>query len=247
VTRQLGYLPDPLDERDRPFAAFRAARAPSPAPLPASVSLWDPRCAIKDQGQTSSCTGQAWSQGLRLAYFWSGFDCPELSAEYLYYLGRAEHGGEHDDSGSYLRTVGTAVKKFGAADEGAWPFADEKVNVQPNMRALHSGYDRKGLRGYYRIDSGDVEGVRHALAMGCPVVAGWRVSEAFLYWQTGPVPEQIENIVGGHALCLHGYRSDGTFEGVNSWGLSWGEGGLFVASEIFVRQATDVWALEVTP
>jgi hypothetical protein len=212
------------------------------------VSLWDPRCAVKDQGQTSSCVGQAFSQGLRLAYLWNGIDCPELSAEFVYFFGRLEHGGEHDDSGTYLRAGAAAVKKLGAADEASWPFDPVRVNDQPNLRALHSAYDRKGLKGYYRIPSGDVDGVRKALAAGCPVVAGWQVSEQFLYWRGGVVPEQIEDIVGGHALCLFGYRSDGTFEGVNSWGTGWGDlGGLFVASELFTRQAQDVWALEVTP
>lgn len=238
----LGYLPDPPSDHDRLFSAHPK----SLISLPASVSLWDPRCEIKDQGQTSACTGMAWSQGLRLAYLYAGQECPELSAEFLYYLGRAEHAGEHDDTGSYLRTVGQALKKFGAADEQAWPFDESRVNVQPDMRALHSGYDRKGLRGYYRIPSGDVDGIRRAFAAGCPVVAGWQVSESFLDWDgTGIIGDQVYNIVGGHALALYGFES-GTFRGVSSWGM-WGQSGHFVANEVFASRATDVWAIEVTP
>jgi C1A family cysteine protease len=247
MTRTLGYLPDPHDARDRRLRAAMPLAAQRGDLLPVSVSLWDPRVHVRDQGQTSSCVGQAWANGLQLAYLQAGADCPKLSGEFVYYLSRAEHGGEHDDSGTYLRTAGEAVRKFGAAAESTWPFSESRVNAQPNMRALHSGYDRKGLRGYYRIDSGDVDGIRQALAAGFPVVAGWQVSESFLYWKGGPVPEQIEGIVGGHALCLYGYRSDGSFEGVNSWSESWGEGGHFVATELFARQATDIWALEVRP
>lgn len=242
TTRGLGYLPDPKDEKDRLFSAHPK----SAISLPSSVSLWDPRCEIKDQGSTNSCVGQAFSQGLRLAYLHEGADCPELSAEFLYFLARKEHGGENEDVGTYLRSCAQALKKFGAADEATWPFEEQRVNRQPSMRALHSGYDRKGLKGYYRIEEGDLDGIRKALASGCPVVAGWQVSEEFLDWQGGPIPEQTGNIVGGHALCLDGYRGD-DFDGVNSWDRYWGDGGRFTATSRFVRQATDIWALDVTP
>lgn len=247
IDRCLGYLRDHHDARDRLFRAALPLAIELGRPLPASVSLWNSRARVRDQGQTSSCVGQAWANGLQLAYLQAGTDCPELSAEFVYFLSRAEHGGEGDDSGTYLRTAGKAVQKFGAAAESDWPFSESRVNAQPNMAALRSAYDRKGLRGYHRIESGDVEGIRQALSAGFPVVAGWQVSESFVFWKGGTIPEQIEGIVGGHALCLYGYRADGTFEGVNSWGETWSDlGGHFVASELFARQATDVWALEVT-
>jgi len=73
------------------------------------------------------------------------------------------------------------------------------------------------------------------------------VSEAFLDWHGGTVPAQTGEIVGEHALCLSGYHVGGTFEGVNSWSSSWNSNGRFVASERFAADATDIWALEVTP
>lgn len=244
--KALGYLPDAPDGRDRLFSAHPKAAIS----LPASVSLWDPRCSTMDQRHRSSCVGRAFGQGLRLAYLFAGADCPELSAEFLYYLSRAEHAGEHEDSGTYLRTCAAALKKFGAADETSWSSEDDHFDRQPNMRALHSAYDRKGLKGYWRIPAGDVDGIRKALASGCPVVAGWQVSQSFLDWNgVEPVGDQLYNIVGGHALVLYGYRADGTFEGVNSWGVTWNSamGGHFLASEVFAARATDVWALDVTP
>jgi hypothetical protein len=242
-SRGLGYLPDAPSDSDRLFSAHPK----SLVSLPSSVSLWDRRCEIKDQGGTQSCVGQAFSQGLRLAYLHEGIDCPELSAEFLYYLARLQHGGENEDVGTYLRSCAQALKKFGAADEAVWPFEDWRVNKKPNLLALQSAYDRKGLKGYFRIEEGDTDGVRRALAAGCPVVAGWQISESFLDWEGGPIPEQTRDIVGGHALCLDGYRADGNFEGVNSWSVSWSDGGRFTATERFVRQASDLWALDVTP
>jgi hypothetical protein len=241
IRRGLGYLPDAPSIHDRLFRAHPK----SAISLPASVSLWDDRCEIKDQGQTNSCVGQAFSQGIRLAYLFAGIDCPELSAEFVYYLARLQHGGENEDVGTYLRSGAQAVKKFGAATEESWSFEEWRINEKPSLGALQSAYDR--MRGYYRIEEGDIDGVRRALAAGCPVVGGWQVSESFLYWEGGTIPEQTSDTVGGHALCLDGYDSDGTFTGVNSWARDWADEGRFRASERFVKQANDLWALDVTP
>ncbi len=242
MTRGLGYRPDPVDGRDKLFSAHPR----SAVSLPASVSLWDPRCEIKDQAWSSACTGMAWSQAIRLAYLREGIPCPDLSATYLYYLGRAEHGSENEDAGSYLRTVASAAKKFGVADEGSWGFDIESINRQPSMRALHSGFDRRGIRGYHRVDAGDPDNVRRALAAGFPVVAGWQVSEAFMEWDgSGIVRQQHEPFVGGHAMCVVGYSANGTFDLANSWGQAFGLNGFVVTDETFIQQASDAWVVDV--
>jgi hypothetical protein len=245
VTRAFGYLPDPEDARDRPFAAKLGRFSESPPPASASLERADVR--PKDQGGTSSCTGQAVSQAVRLAYLHKGVPCVELSALDVYYRGRAEYGGQHSDDGSYLRSVVSATKQGGIADERTWPFSGYEVNRNPNMLARQSAFDRRGTRGYFRIDSGDVDGVRRAIAAGYPVVGGWQVDQRFLeYDGAGVISGQMVSL-GGHAVCLTSYAADGTFRFINSWNHTWGRSGFGVCDDMFVAAAQDVWAIEVLP
>lgn len=245
MTLRLGYLPDKPDARDLKFSARLGALAESPPP--ASASLKNPAVGPKNQGQTSSCTGQATAQAVRLAYLWAGEECPELSALFAYYMGRAQYGGETSDDGSYLRTVISGVQQLGIAEEAAWPFTDEQVNHHPRTGAYRSAYDRRGLRHYHRIDAGDVAGVRRAIASGYPVVGGWLVGQSFLDWDgQGVISGQVAP-VGGHALPIVAYAADGTFELLNSWGSGWGRGGYAVVDQMFVAAGSDLWAVEVLP
>ncbi len=245
MTRAFGYLRDPEDSRDHPFSLKLGSFAASPPPPSAILERADVR--PKDQGTTSSCTGQAVSQAVRLAFLNRGVPCPELSALDVYYRGRAEYGGQGSDDGSYLRSVIGATKQGGIADERAWPFSEYDVNRNPNMLARQSAFDRKGTRGYYRIDGGDIDGVRRAIAAGYPVVGGWQVGQAFLDWNgQGVISGQVMPI-GGHAMPIVSYAADGTFRLLNSWGLSYGRSGYAVVDEMFVSAVDDCWAIEVLP
>lgn len=243
--RGFGYRPDPTDERDFRFGTLLGGLAASEPPP--SASLRHRNVGPKDQGATSSCVGQAWSQALRLAYLRAGHDCPELSALDIYFKARAEHHDQAVDAGSYLRTGGAGVIKFGAAEESVWPMRVLVVNKQPPWAAFKSAYDRRGLRGYHRIAAGDVASVRRAIAMGFPVVGGWQLTQAFLDWNgRGTIPAQRGRFVGGHAMPIVGYAADGTFELLNSWGSGWGVSGYAITDEEFIAMGTDLWAVQVT-
>ena len=235
----LGYIPDEPDERDRPLAA-----ALIPPAIAASGTVWDDRANVKNQGATSSCVGNAVSQAIRLGYMRHGAACPELSARACYRAALTLDGSTADH-GTYLRSGVRGAQKIGIPDESAWPFDAAHILAPLTFAAAHSAYDRRGVRGYYRIASGDVDGICAAIAHGFPVVAGWQVGPAFQrYTGTGLVDVEGSSI-GGHALCLHSYDADGSFRGVNSWGTGWGRGGHFAATERWVASATDVWALDV--
>lgn len=241
----LGYKRDPHDARDRELGVLLAAVGA--APLPKSADLSRSEVHAKDQGNTSSCTGQSTSQALRLAWLHAGIACPELSALFAYYCGRAENGDEHSDGGSYLRSVVKAVTRFGCADESAWPFSDGKVNTGPGHLAYRSAFDRRGVRGYYRVPAGQPNAVRQAVANGYPVVGGWDVSQSFMDWNgRDPIGRQLTGIVGGHAMPIVSYAADGTFRLLNSWGSGWGQNGYAVVTEGFVADGTDLWALELS-
>lgn len=243
--RGLGYLADLPDDRDLLLGVHLGALAASPPP--ASASVESIAVLPRDQSITNSCVGQGISQAVRLAYLREGVQCPELSALFPYLMSRAEHQDQTRDEGTYVRTAIQSVRHSGIPDETAWPFDVAKVNTVPNMLARRSAYDRRGIRHYSRIVPGDVDGVRRAIAQGFPVVAGWQVDEAFLYWNgQGVVTGQVRPI-GGHCMVITSYAADGTFRLLNSWGRSWGRDGYAITDSMFVAAAQDAWAIEVQP
>jgi hypothetical protein len=242
--RGLGYLPDPADGRDmRPIDLLGVLASSSP---PTSASVRHPLVQPRDQGATNSCTGQAWSQALRLAWLRAGKSCPELSALDNYWKGRQQWGAHLVDEGSHLRTGARAVMKFGCATEKRWPFDAAKVNLKPSWWANRSGHDSRGVRGYYKLYWAD--DVRRAIATGHPVVGGWKVGQPFLeYNGTGVIDEARGPTIGGHAVVIEEYFADGTFGFLNSWGYGWGIGGRGLATERWVDSGRDKWAVVVTP
>lgn len=239
----LGYKRDKHDPRDQHLGVLLGAQATTPPPP--SADLRNSAVKAKDQGNTSSCTGQSTSQALRLAYLHAKVSCPELSALTIYYWGRAESGEQDTDGGSYLRDVIQGVKRFGCADEATWPFHEERVNVGPNPTAYRNAYDRRGPRAYYRVPP-NPDDVRRAIAAGYPVVGGWQVSQSFMDWDGhGAIGAQTVNILGGHAMPICAYDPSG-FWLLNSWGTGWGrDGGYALVSEDFIRQGTDLWAIDL--
>jgi hypothetical protein len=237
--RGTGYLPDRPDARDvRARDVFGAVAALSFA----SVRTNSP---IKSQRSTSSCVGQAWSRALRDAYIHAGLDSPELSALFAYLLGRATHGAEDRDEGTYVRAVAKAIIKLGCAAEAVHPFSVLRVNRGASLKALRDAFARRGLRGYYRLDSGDVYGVRLALSARCPVVAGWDIDKAFKSNRGALIDEITGPIVAGHAMEIDEAYPDGNFGLANSWNTTWGRSGYGLVTERFVAKARDVWVVDV--
>jgi hypothetical protein len=240
--RKFGYLPDEPDHRDRYLAELLLGTID----LPRRVSLTDQYTfSARNQGATNACVGFAVSTALRAALEIDRKKRPELSAFFVYYLARKEHDFSPIllDGGTYLRAALKAVIRFGAAEERLHP-ASAGTSRAPSWRALRDAYDYRGLRGYYRIPAGDVQGVRQALASGRPVVAGFLVGQSFLD-NDGPtrIVQQSAPFAGGHAVVVSGYDGD-DFEIVNSWGASWRNGGRAKISEAFMGAGTDLWAID---
>lgn len=238
-----GYRPDPEDERDFVLAKLdRLELAP-----PRAASVHHPDLLIRDQGATGSCVGQAISNAVRLGYLVGNGDenCPDLSALFAYHEARILDGGPMDDVGATIRSGVKGVQKSGVAPASTWPFDEGQVNEMPSWRAYRSAHDRRGLRGYYRIPGGDVEGVRKAIAARCPVVGGWMIDREFMHHQGGSVlGVPREPFLGGHAILIESYDGD-TFTIVNSWGVGWGDGGRARVSAAFVAAGRDLWAIDV--
>lgn len=241
TARGLGYLVDAQDPRD----LMLSVRLQAGGSIPSSLSLYDARQRVRHQGEVSWCVGFAGTSAVRLGYLAAGVDCPELSPCFLY-RGCRNVDGTNEDAGTYIRSAMRVAMKLGLAAEMAWPTTPERMNEALGLAAAHAAHDRFGTRGYYRVASGDTDGIRLALASGFPVVAGWTVDRAFMRWDGAhPIPADLGAPEGGHAMAIVGYRADGTFDLLNSWGTEWGQGGFGWASEGFAARARDVWAIDL--
>lgn len=258
--RRFGYRVDPLDSRDRLFAAHRAAASAVPSIAVIDMAGFAP----KDQFSTSSCVGESTSQALRVAYCGAtGILAPELSGRGIYRMARNVDGIVGDE-GAYIRSAVAAVRDDGAPTEESFPFSEEYIDEPLSMRALHSAYDLAGERSYHRIGYGDTDDWCRALAAGLPIVAGWTVSNEFASSDGRSVVDGQagKSIAGGHAICALGYAPSDFFEQrfdgfkadrhyerlfllINSWGAGWGFNGRFLATPAFVAEATDAWALDI--
>jgi hypothetical protein len=240
--RKYGYRVDPLDQRDR---FFRELGAPEAVGYPESASLLKTPLLIKDQSRTSSCPGQALAQGVRIAYsVGNTAPCPDLSALFIYYNARQEDARGMADDGCTLRGAIKSVQKFGVCPESKWPMSLLKVNKMPKWAAYRGAHDRRGLRGYYRIDPNDIAAVKAAIASKRPVLGGWQVNERFLQYTGGVMTALAPPFLGGHALVLMAYTPT-YFRFINSYGTLYGEGGYGDVDQSFVRQAQDLWAIDV--
>ncbi len=241
MSRSLGLRgPDAPDDRDRKFSAHRAATGP----IPLSASVDDAHVVAKDQGNTSSCVGQATAQALRLAYLKRGIACPDLSALFVYRLARNIDGTTNDD-GSFLRSGAQAVQKLGCAPEFSWPFNEAEVNTEIPFSAQHDAFDRAGVRRYYRIAAGDTDGIKRAIAAGLSVTGGWDVDQAFVS-SDGQSIIDVQNqssIAGGHAMCVCSYAND-VFGILGSWGSNYGHSGRIKVTKGFMAAGSDFWVFD---
>lgn len=251
--RGFGYQPDRPDDRD-----YRLRELKLSGDIPEAASLLSAPITIKDQMASSSCPGQSVAQAVRLAYNASlGMEavCPDLSALFVYFNARMEDGTGMGDDGATLRGAIKSLQRSGVCPEDKWAFALSRVNREPDWKARRAAHDRRGIRGYYRIDDGDVVGVKTCVAKKVPVVGGWEVNEAFRRYNGSYVLGKLSApFIGRHAMVIAAYDSRastvmkyGSSRNtlINSWGTDHGDNGLIYADDEFIGQARDLWAIDV--
>ena len=236
--RGRGYLPDPKDDRD----FLIGSSLPTTPPLE-----YLPRHGLTPLYQKgNSCTGRV-VQAYRIGEFNHGREWPELSGLYNYALSRIAWGGFSVDNGSYCREAVKALVNSGAAHADKWRETAWNVQRKPSAAAQRTAHKFRGIKGYYRIPSGDLDGMRRVLASGFCVFAGWSIDKAFL---DGDGPTIIDRVtgprIGGHAFLLDGYTAHGLFHCQNSWrgwrATKYGPSSAWLTDD-FVADAFDIWAI----
>lgn len=234
-------------------------------PLPESVDLSDLCSPIANQEDLGSCTSHAAVTG--------AFEFLELkelrditttaptefgptfkhgSRLFHYYNERLIEGTVNEDSGASIRDSVKALQKYGVCPEEMWPYIESQFTLKPN-KGCYSEASKHKITQYSRVIG--VTNMKTVLAQGYPFVIGIYIYTSFesdAVAQTGmvPMPSKGEELLGGHAVCIVGYKTINNvkyFKLRNSWGTDWGLGGYCWIPEEFLGNtslADDAWVMK---
>jgi C1A family cysteine protease len=242
----LGYRRDARDPRDREFS--RAV----PATLPASVDLRRHCPPVMDQGAIGSCTANAITGALRFLMIRAGRPDNRLSRLQLYYDERKAEGSIGSDSGAEIRDGIKCAAKIGVGRERLWPYRVANYRAKPPAAVYADAVAFNALQ-YERV-AVDCDDIKHALALGFPVVVGVTLFNSFDgkdVAKTGivPMPDLAhgDKPDGGHCMYVVGYGQKPDYFTVrNSWGASWGDHGDCYMPEAYLgskKYGGDYWLM----
>lgn len=243
----LGYKPDPkMESPDFGRLGLTLAGDLKEYSLEHFIPVLNGIRVILDQGATSSCVAHAFVNAIMIAEQRAGLSYIASAVLYPYYFARREEGNGPIvfDQGTFLRTCGEGLGKFGVCPAQYWAFSESslKVNRRPDYKAMSEAHARAAGRyaRIYEYATDRVQAIKSALVSGHAVAFGTVVAESFLD-SHGPlsitVPKVTERIAGGHAMCIVGWQTvDGEtwFRVLNSWGNTWRDGGLVLMHEDYI-------------
>lgn len=252
-----GWARDAADARDRTSAALLGAPANLP---PEALGLKELVTRVNDQKTSSSCVGQAIAKAihvrLRKIKPPGAPEPAEPSSLSIYTPARRRATGPAGplvDQGCAPRDAMMSIRDVGVAREETWPFDLAAVDVdvpwdelQDASKFLVFEWYRVMADGAHRSDA-----VAQAVAKGFPVVFGLDLWQGFEDYAGGTLLEVGPDSVGGHMLCIVGYRTraDGKREFliINSWSDQWGEGGFVWLHEDVIAspRADDFYVIQV--
>lgn len=241
--RAYGCIPDTKDRRDYRYSV------PEGQVLPMLVDLRSLCPPIEDQGQLGACTSFAAGAAIRVARKKQSLPDFVTSHLFLYYNSRAKNQ-KSVDSGATIRDAIKAASKQGDCPESEWPYDIAQFAVKPPTQAYTDALKDRAIS-YLRVAQ-TITQMKSCLASGYPIVVGFSVYESFESDQvakTGivPLPSQNEQLLGGHAVLVVGYReSDQKFIVRNSWSEQWGDKGYFYMDYEYLADydlASDFWTI----
>jgi hypothetical protein len=240
-SRKLNILPDMPDIRDRFYL-------PSLRPLLSAIS---PRISfsIRNQGQTSSCTGHSLAHVIDVLRFRDvTIDNPQrASATMLYEM--AKRNDEWTGSAYEGSSIRGAIKGFfrnGVCSEKAETGAESASGIAWSLTYEMAKEARETRLGaYFRLQP-DITDYHAALNdVGVIYVS----AQIHSNWLTPDgVSSQIQrggNPEGGHAFAIVGYNESG-FWVLNSWGAEWGKSGIaHWQYDDWAGSVMDAWVLQL--
>ena len=230
-TKVLNVHADSPDLRDRIYNPTLRLPGKSCNAQPFADSVWASR--IKDQEETSACTGFALSSLVETLVHnaqrkgRARNKKPEPVSPYmLYFFARRydEIPGTAVDEGSTARGAMKAWHKHGACKLSLWPHIDTTIK-RDGTEWIADAF-KTPLGSYYRVDHTATPDLHAALnETGVIYVTAQTHTGWDKVTKNGFIPfDEKSKEAGGHAFLLVGYDEEG-FWIQNSWGSGWGNRG----------------------
>jgi hypothetical protein len=185
---------------------------------------------VRNQGNVGSCVGHGLGINGNSIMKEQNFFVEWFSPTWIYNGARYKDGNLSQDVGTMPRTALEWIVEMGLLLEHFWPYDSSKLDMEAPSSTRQAQVIKYKDFAYYRVvDS--AEGICNALASNHFVSIGGPRFTTWMTPQNGILPEvnSSSQMVGGHETCLYGYDlSKNIFYGVNSWGTSWGNQGLFI-------------------
>lgn len=142
----------------------------------------------------------------------------------LFLYGNAR-GWTATDDGSSLGACAAGVKRFGAPNEGLWPYIPSQFAVRPPPAVWAEALKRRLSQSYWTLSLGSII---HSLQQGYPVSFCTTLFHSFSTMSDAqgwvmPKPVPGEPVLGGHCMTVRGIDlAKGLALVQNSWGQAWG-------------------------
>ncbi len=222
--------------------AITAVAAPPP-----SVDLRATWWAINNQRNTGSCVGWATADGLVRYHMVAAGKITKqqmLSPRHVWmasketdeFTSRPETFIE--ESGTSLKAAVDVARKHGVALESDLPFSISTTMYVGREQTFYASCAQRKVN-YFNLGL-NLRQWKNWLASTGPILAAFSVDDSW-YGATangGKVDTFKPNtVVGGHAICVVGYRTDGRFIVRNSWGTTFGDNGFAYVRPSYIQAA----------
>jgi hypothetical protein len=249
--RYFGWKPSLPDHRDIYYTAPRTLMAALPTRVNLSEGwdngVWNPvwnQSSLGSCGPHTACADVVYAalrqQSLNF--------CPMPSRLFVYYATRMLMGTINQDSGVTNRDLLKALAQYGWCDESMWPYDISKFRQQPPQECFKQAKTRK-IADYLAVKQ-DLLEMKACLAGGDPFIFGFSVYQSIESAESSghiPYPQRHERQLGGHDILITGYDDSAQrFFLRNSWGNSWGQGGMGTISYQYATNpnlAGDFWTV----
>jgi len=245
----LNVVPSRNTEQDWTFAdGVAAGAAAGPVALPPSVDLRQDWWSINNQEATGSCVGWATADGVLRQMFVAAGRLGEgdlLSPRYIWMAAKETDSMQSrpetfiEGAGTTLKAAVDVARKFGAATMDDLPFRLDTTMYAGAENAFYARCARLRIASYFNLRR-NLGNWKLWLAQTGPILVALNVDAS---WdgagQTGGEIKdfQPDTVRGGHAVCIVGYREDGSFIVRNSWGTGWGDNGFGYLDPQYIADA----------
>lgn len=236
VIQQADYsLGVAIDQIPRPLTA-PALTVPA-APPTASKDLVSEMPPVRNQEKRGTCVAHA-ALAVYEHYLNVNAAYQDLSEQFLYWNCKRNDGIPNQE-GTWLAVAIPLLQRDGCCLETTWPYNSNPISGNEGQGPSPSGAQLEALTyrvpSYKQLSPTSVSDIKNevvngrCVAFSIPVFNSWWGSQWVAYTGdiTMPVPNEIR--VGGHAMCIVGYKDmpnpglgGGRFILRNSWGANWG-------------------------